>query len=163
MVTSATKEARFVQPPEVEPCGLEGVEDGASVGVGGVVAAGGGVVAVGETTSVGVGPAGVFAAAVAVAVSDCEVPVGFCGLADVEVGVDAAAMAWVGTGVARGGAGLAWVVAGWPAGASVSDALCVGAAVGVLWPAQAASKSANGNRKKNRFILPKVWGGMEAV
>jgi hypothetical protein len=164
MVTSATKDARFVHPPEVEPCGLVGVEEGVSVGVGGVVAAGGGVVAVGEA-SVGVVLAGLLTSAVAgvVPVGGCADSVGLCRLAVVAVGVVDTAMPWVGAGVALGDAGTGWVEAGWPAGASVKDAPFVGAAVGVLWPMQAASTNASGIRNKNRFTLPGDWDCLEAV
>jgi hypothetical protein len=93
MVTSVTKEARLVHPPEVEPCELEGVEEGAFVGVGEVVAVGGGVVAVGETACVGVGAAGVMAGAVAVTVGGWAVLVGIGELVGVGVEVGEAAMA----------------------------------------------------------------------
>jgi hypothetical protein len=96
MVTSTTKDARFVQPPEVVPWGLAGVGEGAWLVGGGVVAAGG-EVAVGEDVVVGVGlavvPAGVVARTDEVAVCGCLVSVGFGRLAEGAVGVVDAALA----------------------------------------------------------------------
>ena len=80
----------------------------------------------------GVGLDGAFVGAIAVAEGGCPVSVGFCWLADVVVGVDDAINASLGTGVALGAIGMAWVEAGWPAGAFVRDAWWVGAAVEVV-------------------------------
>jgi hypothetical protein len=155
----------LAHPPGVEPWGLADVGDGACVAVDDVTAADEGVVAVGETASVGVGLAGVLARAVvsAVAVGGREVAVRFCWLVGIIVGVGDAAIACVRTGVALGETVLDWVRAGWPAGASVIGPLFEGIVVEVFWTMQAARDNATGIRKKNRFTLPGAWNCMEAV